>query len=246
MNREELVSVRDSTRTVAVELHHVAGILDQVITRNGGPAPVRMNRPALEHIDHVSVEALLRQLRNGRSSESLEKVSKLFVGPGEPARADSRTLFNLINIDIFFTSAYWTGLTLLVLALFAFDCVGALLFQGVLRLYTLESANPPLHPGRSRSPIREEPALCETSSLLNQIMAIIQKDKSMPFSSLLVSLRIQVILFVGNSYLATMIYLMRMCQFLVICFLFWDNMNTMSEKINQLSLDPHFRDQKHD
>lgn len=246
MNREELVSLRDSTRTIAVELHHVAGILGEVITRTGGPHPVRLNRPALEHFDHVSVEALLRQLRNGRSPESIEEEVKPFVVPGEPGRTDSRTLFSLINIDVFFTGAYWIGLTLHVLALFSFDCVGALLFQGVLRLYTMESANPPIHPRGSSSPIREEQPLCETSSLLNQIMGIIQKDKSMHFSSLLVSLSIQVILFAGNPYLATMIYIMRICQFLVICFLFWDNMNTMSERINQLSPVSCLWNQKHD
>ena len=246
LNREELISIRDSTRAIAVELHHVSGILDQVISRNGGPAPIRTNRRALEHIDHVSVEALLRQLRNGRSGHPVDSVFKLFDVAGEPSRSQARILFNLINIDIIFTAAYWTGLTLLIAVLFAFDALGALVVQGFLRLYALESTHPRVHPGRSRSPIREEPALRETTSLLNQIMVIIQNDKSMHSSSLLVSLSIQVILYVGNPYVSMIVYTMRMCEFLVICFLFWDNMNTMSDKIHQLSAAPRFGEQKHD
>jgi hypothetical protein len=72
MPREDLIRIRDSVRIIAVELHNVASIMDRVISGTGGPLP----NPSMDttsrfspHIDHKSVEELLRTIHGSESAQ---------------------------------------------------------------------------------------------------------------------------------------------------------------------------------
>ncbi len=232
LTREELITVRDSLRVIAVEFHSISAVVDNSITRNGGPAPMKRNsnQHPSEAVEHSSVESLLRQLRTQATQGLDAAMSGLFPKKPEDSRWMPKVLFGLINIEVVATVVYWIGALMFALLSFCFDSVAILLFQGILKLYTVDNATPRLHPGRSRSPVREDQRIDETSSLINQLVVVVRVDRKMQMSSILSAIAVQLIQLIGLGPLNVLIFALRIIAFLLVAMLMWDHLNSSSLK----------------
>ena len=165
LSRDEMVSLRDSIRFMTVELHNIASILDDIISRNGGPAPLPPNqardRRISDHLDQTAIEDALRLLG----------VSDVRSDPHKFQAGRSRaTPTRLVNLGILtlevdeirgFAIAALSGLWALVLL--CYDTLMCVVVRAVFAKLTSSltdshRAKQParLPPGRSRSPIIED------------------------------------------------------------------------------------------
>lgn len=229
LNRDELVSLRDAIRSVLVEFHNVASIMDQVIQRNGGPAypqtPAKSNRLS-DHLDHASIEAYLRELRAPSIRANIERpVPDRIPSYPTPTGANPTTP-NLPYSGMYLTS--WIIWLTVVLLTLSFDCLISLVLRSCMRL--VGSGTPaPIYPGRSRSPVRD-PKAENSVSLLTLIVEDIKGDPKAHLSSILVGLSVQILMFAGNLVVHLLVYTCRSLGFLLLCLLVWDNMHYFTVK----------------
>ena len=123
LNREELTSLRNSVRLVTVELHSIAGVLDSVLRRNGGPVKGSERRTEgrslSDHLNHPTMEEVFR---NGRLS-STSAGDVVF----DPPKKNVETMHEYILP--FITSAILFGLSVLG---FAYDLMAICGLQALL------------------------------------------------------------------------------------------------------------------
>ena len=215
-NRGDLISLRDSIRSITLELHNVASVLDQAVNRNGGPTKPRQHdgRRLSEHMDHSSLESIVRDFPK----------HEVFGIPGfqswtltdSPPKAASSILSHILS---------WITWAFLLGILFCFDAACALLIQATSRVVAVETPQKP-QPGRSRSPIRDEQTSDISTSMLYLLLESIRWDNKAHFSSLGGAICVQIILMLGQNTLCFVIYTFRAIFFLLLCLLLWDNMRS--------------------
>jgi len=234
LTREELISIRDSLRSMILELHNSASILDQVIQRNGGPAlsktPVKASRLS-DHIDHAMFETYLREIQEVPKASAKEYLfqQRVPVYVGHEDHSQSNGIVHGTS-----SVASWVIWAVLLLFSFTFDCTIVLLLRSFMRVVGTEPL-PPVYPGRSRSPVRESKPE-HSRSLLAMMTEGIREDPRSHILSLIIGLSVQYLLFIGNFVVYLFVYTCRCLGFLLLCLLLWDNMRSSTQsKFNPTS-----------